>query len=170
MTLLHANVSTATITIGGESRAARFGRSGACKAAEKREGDGKTPLGIWPVRTLLLRPDRGLPAPATGLPWRWLRQSDGWSDDVADPAYNQPVRHPHSRSAEHLWRADHAYDVVIVLGYNDDPPVPGLGSAIFLHCEQPDGRPTEGCVAVARNALLGWLKLMEPASAVEISA
>ena len=123
-----------------------IGRGGACDAADKREGDGRTPIGTWPVRAVLLRPDRGLAPPAT-VPWRWLRRSDGWSDDPHDPAYNQPVRHPHGFSAERMWRDDGRYDVVIVLGHNDAPPVAGMGSAIFLHIR--GDRPTEGCVAVS---------------------
>jgi L,D-peptidoglycan transpeptidase YkuD (ErfK/YbiS/YcfS/YnhG family) len=67
------------------------------------------------------------------------------------PAYNQPVKLPYPASAERLWRDDHVYDLVVVLGHNDDPPVAGLGSAIFLHLAR-DGYPgTEGCVALARE-------------------
>nr|WP_243453333.1 L,D-transpeptidase family protein [Polymorphobacter multimanifer] len=157
-----------TLTFDSETVPARFGRNGACAAEAKREGDGMTPYGSWPLRTLLLRPDRALAAPKTLLPWRWLRRNDGWSDDAADPAYNRPVQHPHDFSAERLWRDDGAYDVVLVLGHNDAPPVPGLGSAIFLHCEQPDGRATEGCVAVARDVLLRWLPLLASNAAIEI--
>ncbi|WBO22571.1 L,D-transpeptidase family protein [Sphingomonas abietis] len=123
-----------------------IGRNGLCDAADKREGDGCTPRGIWPIRAALLRPDHGL-VPPSGLPWRWLRPQDGWSDDPRDPAYNRPVRHPHPFSAEAMWRSDGLYDVVIVLGHNDHPPVPGDGSAIFFHMR--GDAPTEGCVAIA---------------------
>ncbi len=165
---LSASVSAGTLSFEGETVPARFGRSGGCAADAKQEGDGMTPFGLWPLRTLLLRPDRGLAVPATRLFWRWLRPGDGWSDDMADPAYNRPVRHPHPFSAERLWRDDGAYDVVLVLGHNDRPPVPGRGSAIFLHCEQPDGRATEGCVAVARDVLLRWLPRLGPDAALAV--
>ena len=133
-----------------------IGRAGACPAADKAEGDGRTPLGRWPIRTVLLRPDRVSLPPGLRLPWRWIAPSDGWSDDPADPAYNRPVRHPHPFSAERLWRDDGLYDVILVLGYNDAPPLPGRGSAIFLHCRDAD-RPTEGCIAIARDTLLARL-------------
>ena len=144
-----------------------IGRSGLIAAADKREGDGATPIGIWPIRGVLLRPDRVAIPERLSLPWRWLRADDGWSDDIADPAYNRSVRHPHAYSAERLWRDDGLYDVIVVLGHNDTPPVPGLGSAIFLHCWR-DGAVTEGCVAVARNDLLALLPKLRSGDALQV--
>jgi L,D-peptidoglycan transpeptidase YkuD (ErfK/YbiS/YcfS/YnhG family) len=143
-----------------------IGRGGAVAADDKREGDGATPLGIWPVRGVLLRPGCGLRAGR--LPWRWLRPGDGWSDDPADPAYNRPVVHPHRYSAERLWGDDAVYDAIVTLGYNDDPPVAGLGSAIFLHLTRPDRRPTEGCVAIDRDAMHRLLARLSPGDRLEI--
>lgn len=144
-----------------------IGKGGLIAAADKREGDGASPIGIWPIRGVLLRPDRvALPA-GLQLPWRWLRPDDGWSDDVGDPVYNRPVRHPHAFSAERLWRDDGLYDAIAVLGYNDAAPVAGQGSAIFLHCWR-DGATTEGCVAVARAALLALLPALRSGDALEI--
>ncbi len=156
-----------TLTAFGDTVACAIGRTGAVAADAKREGDGATPLGAWPVRAALLRPDR-LAAPATALPWRWLRSDDGWSDDPGDPAYNRPVRHPHRWSAERLWRDDGLYDIIVVLGHNDAPPAAGLGSAIFLHCAAPGFLPTEGCVAVERAVLARWLDRMTPATVLDI--
>jgi L,D-peptidoglycan transpeptidase YkuD (ErfK/YbiS/YcfS/YnhG family) len=133
--------------------ACEIGRGGAVVAADKREGDGATPLGEWRLRTVLLRPGTPVP-PGQALPWRWIAPDDGWSDDPADPAYNRPVSHPHGFAAERLWRADGAYDVIVTLDHND-PPVPGMGSAVFLHCFE--GRPTAGCVAAAKADLLALL-------------
>ncbi len=165
MSDIRVDSAAGRLTAFGESLSCRIGRSGSIAADVKREGDGATPLGRWPIRGALLRPDRGaVPAPA--LPWRWLRPSDGWSDDPADPAYNRPVRHPHRWSAERLWREDGLYDVVLVLGHNDAPPVPGLGSAIFLHCAGDE--PTEGCVAIAADALAALLPRLRPGDAVDI--
>ena len=142
-----------------------IGRRGACEATDKREGDGRTPLGLWPVRAVLLRPDRGF-GPPPAVPWRWLRPDDGWSDDIADPAYNRPVRHPHSFSAERMWRDDAHYDAILILGHNDRPPVPDLGSAIFLHLR--GDKPTEGCVAIDRQGMASLLSGLTAGSRVEI--
>jgi L,D-peptidoglycan transpeptidase YkuD (ErfK/YbiS/YcfS/YnhG family) len=101
------------------------------------------------------------------LPWRWIRPDDGWSDDVRDPAYNCPVRHPHGFSAEKLWRDDELYDVIVILGHNDAPPVAGAGSAIFFHCWR-DGAATEGCVAIAKAEMLALLPALAPGDTIEI--
>ncbi len=166
--IVRASVAAGTVAAFGETIAAVFGKGGAKPAAEKREGDGATPLGLWPIRAALLRPDR-VATPATRLPWRWLRPSDGWSDDAADPSYNRPVTLPHRFSAETLWRDDHVYDVILVLGHNDSPPVATLGSAIFWHLTQPDRRPTEGCVAIDRDTMLRWLDKLKAGDQIEIT-
>lgn len=129
-----------------------IGRNGV--HADKREGDGVTPAGRWRMRALLFRPDRLPRTPLTGLPLRGLRPEDGWCDDAADELYNKPVKLPYRARAEHLWREDRIYDVIVVLGYNDDPVVPGKGSAIFLHIARPDFTPTAGCVALGQEDLL----------------
>ncbi len=167
MTDIVVDGAAGRLTAFGESLPCWIGRSGRIAAAAKREGDGATPLGRWPIRGVLLRPDRVQPSGALMLPWRWLRRDDGWSDDPADPAYNRPVRHPHRWSAERLWREDRLYDVILVLGHNDAPPVPGLGSAIFLHCPGAAGA-TEGCVAVDAVALSRLLPQLRLGDAVDI--
>ena len=165
MTRLLVDSNARMLHCGDDAIACVIGRSGACAAEDKREGDGCTPLGRWPIRAVLLRPDRGI-APPVHLPWRWLRADDGWSDDPRDPAYNRPVRHPHVFSAEQLWREDGLYDAIVLLGHNDAPPIAGEGSAIFLHLREGD--VTEGCVAVPRETMAKLLATLEPGSVLEI--
>ncbi len=166
MTTLSVDATARTLTAFGRTIPCAIGRNGAIPATDKREGDGMTPLGSWPVRALLLRPDRIEPH-ALGLPWRWLRPDDGWSDDPADPGYNRPIRHPHPFSAEHLWRDDGLYDAIVTLGHNDAPPVAELGSAIFLHIWN-EGQATEGCVAVPKQELLALLPRLAPGDRIDI--
>ena len=134
---------------------------------DKREGDGATPAGRFPLRRVLYRADR-LARPVTGLPCFALDPADGWCDDPADPFYNRPVRLPYRASAEALWRADDIYDAIVVLGHNDDPVVPGRGSAVFLHIARPDYAPTAGCVAVARDDLLALLAAVDETAVLTI--
>lgn len=132
-----------------------LGRGGV--TTDKREGDGATPAGSFPLRRVLYRSGR-LPRPATGLPVARLTPQDGWCDHPTDPSYNQQVRLPYEARCERLWRDDARYDVIVVLGYNDAPVVPGRGSAIFLHVAPRNYVPTEGCVALARADLLDVLE------------
>jgi len=142
-----------------------IGRGGV--TGDKREGDGATPLGRWPLRRVLFRPDR-LPPPETRLPIAPLSPDDGWCDDPADDSYNRPVRLPHPARHETLWRDDGLYDVVVVLGHNDDPPVKGRGSAIFLHVARTGYASTEGCVALARDDLLRVLRDATESTALRV--
>ncbi|MDB5737217.1 MAG: hypothetical protein JWO65_885 [Sphingomonas bacterium] len=165
MSAIVVDTAAKRIDVDGGGADVAIGRSGACPAETKREGDGCTPIGDWPVRGVLLRPDGGM-APPAKLPWRWLRADDGWSDDPRDPAYNRAVRHPYAFSAERLWRADGLYDAIVLLGHNDAPPVPGAGSAIFLHLREGD--VTEGCVAVPRETMAALLATLAPGDVLSV--
>jgi L,D-peptidoglycan transpeptidase YkuD (ErfK/YbiS/YcfS/YnhG family) len=167
MTLIRVDGAQGRLSFGTNDIPCVIGRSGSCPANVKREGDGCTPLGRWPVRGALLRPGRVVLDQRLSIPWRWTRPNDGWSDGVGDPAYNRPVQLPRNWSAEHLQRDDAAYDVIIVLGHNDDPPIPGAGSAIFFHI-WVDARPTEGCVAIAPQEMRRILPLLGAQTVMEI--
>jgi L,D-peptidoglycan transpeptidase YkuD (ErfK/YbiS/YcfS/YnhG family) len=143
-----------------------LGRGGLSET--KREGDGATPIGIWPLRRLLYRPDR-VPLPVTGLPATPIGPADGWCDAPGDGNYNLPVILPYPASAETLWREDTVYDLIVPLGYNDAPVVHGLGSAIFLHLARDGYPPTEGCVALARADLIDYLALATSGSRIIVS-
>lgn len=154
---------------GGLSCRCALGRSGVIGAKDKREGDGASPVGMWPIRRVLYRPDRG-PAPKTALPVQSIAPDDGWCDAPGDAAYNQPVKRPYAASHEALWREDGVYDVIVVLGYNDDPVIPGKGSAIFLHLARQNYEPTEGCVALASEDMARFLVAARVGDTVEIVA
>jgi len=142
--------SQARVVLWHGVRPAALGRAGI--RALKREGDGGTPLGRFPVRQVLYRADR-IGRPRTRLPLRAIGTRDGWCDDPADRNYNRLVRLPSRRSAEGLKRSDHLYDLVLVLGYNDRPRVRGKGSAIFVHLAREGYTPTEGCIALSLHDL-----------------
>jgi len=121
--------------------------------ADKREGDGATPIGHLPLRRLLYRADRLAPLHAA-VPVAPIAPDDGWCDDPSHADYNTQIRLPHPARHEELWRADAVYDVIGVLGWNDMPVVRGRGSAIFLHLARPGFAPTEGCIALEQRDLL----------------
>ena len=152
---------------GGKGYRCALGRGGI--QADKREGDRATPVGRYPVRRLLYRGDRLVP-PVSGLPLLEIQQLDGWCDDPNDTAYNKAVTLPYKASAETMWRHDGLYDLVVILGHNDDPTVPAQGSAIFMHVASPDYGTTEGCVALARTDLLTVLLDLDGNSEILIKA
>jgi L,D-peptidoglycan transpeptidase YkuD (ErfK/YbiS/YcfS/YnhG family) len=139
-----------------------IGRTGLM--AKKREGDGATPRGQWPIRQAFFRADRLAVRPSTRLRLTAISRRDGWCDAPSDRNYNRPVRHPYSASAERLWREDGLYDIVIVVGHNDLPRARGGGSAIFIHVagQGPHAMlPTEGCVALGLADLKRLLALID---------
>lgn len=133
------------VHLGSASYPCSLGRSG--RKAIKREGDGATPIGSWRMVEVRYRADR-VRRPICRIALRALHPDDGWCDAVADRNYNRHVRHPYPASAEHMWRTDHLYDIVVVLDHNRRPRMRGAGSAIFMHLARPGYRPTEGCVAL----------------------
>jgi L,D-peptidoglycan transpeptidase YkuD (ErfK/YbiS/YcfS/YnhG family) len=152
---------------GGRAFRCALGRGGI--VLDKAEGDGGTPAGTYPLRRVLFRPDRLERAPVTGLPVEAISAGLGWCDDPTHQDYNRQVALPFSASHETLWRDDALYDVIVILGHNDDPPVPGKGSAIFLHVARPDYGPTEGCVALALENLLEVLATCGPGDRIRIN-
>jgi L,D-peptidoglycan transpeptidase YkuD (ErfK/YbiS/YcfS/YnhG family) len=139
---------------------AAVGRSGVTR--HKVEGDGASPAGRWPIRRVLYRADKLPAAPVTVFDAATIAPDDGWCDAAGHSEYNRPVRVPFAASHEDMWRKDDLYDIVVVLGHNDDPVVPGAGSAVFLHVASPGYGPTAGCASMTRPDLLEFLSLAAP--------
>jgi L,D-peptidoglycan transpeptidase YkuD (ErfK/YbiS/YcfS/YnhG family) len=145
------NASQARVVLPHGVRPAALGRGGI--RALKREGDGGTPLGRFPVRQVLYRADR-IRRPCTNFPLRAIDANDGWCEDPADRNYNKLIKLSMRDTADRLKRDDHLYDLVLVLGYNDRPRIKGKGSAIFVHLARPGFAPTAGCIALERHDLM----------------
>ena len=158
--------SVDTLSFNGNEYACAIGKAGFTH--DKREGDNKTPIGRFALRECWVRADR-VQTPETSLHIRTITKQDGWCDDPEHPAYNTHVKLPFASRHERLWRDDHAYDIIVSLGYNDDPIIPGKGSAIFLHVAQPDFRGTEGCVALAEPDLRQILRALTPETHIHIA-
>lgn len=160
-----AGKSRGLLIAGGLTVPCALGRSGISR--RKCEGDGATPAGRMALVAVFFRPDR-IRRPATNLPVSPLRPDSGWCDDPADRRYNRAIRLPYAARHERLWRSDHFYDIVVVLDYNLAKPLPGAGSAIFLHIAAPDFSATEGCVAIAMPAMRRLLAQARPGSYLEV--
>lgn len=144
-----------------------LGKSGCVRAEVKIEGDGASPMGVWPMLRVFWRSDRTT-KPETVLPSMPIQRNHGWCDDPDHQSYNQLIRTPFSASHENLWREDRIYDIIVELGYNSSPIVAGKGSAIFLHLAKSDFTPTQGCVAVAESAMRDILRASTLGATLEI--
>jgi len=159
--------------LGSLEHPCRIGLQGFTPEEQGKEGDKKTPLGRYHLRWGFYRSDK-LPKPPLSrtrpLNWLPLHETDGWSDDTQDKAYNRFIRLPSKTSHEKLWRNDGAYDLILVLSHNDSPPQSGKGSAVFIHVAQPDDRNTLGCVAFAPNNFVALLPRLQQGMRVELCA
>lgn len=128
-----------------------IGRNGLTN--NKREGDGKTPVGIFRFTEIFYREDK-ISKLDFKIKTNIIQKNYGWCDDPRHEMYNKLIKLPSIASAENLYRNDTIYDLLIVINYNMDPVVPFKGSAIFLHIAHDDLKSTEGCIALRRDDLL----------------
>ncbi len=154
--------------INNESYKCSYGRAGLSE--NKQEGDGATPIGIFQLRHLFYRPDRIKKENLiTNLSITPIHKNEGWCDDIFSPYYNRLIKLPFSASHETLWRDDNLYDIFVVVGYNDTPPVKGKGSAIFLHIAKDNYQPTAGCIAFSKQDFLKIISQLTPDSMLHIA-
>lgn len=143
------------LMLDGSAIPVAIGRGG--PKANKREGDGATPIGTFRPLRLWWRKDKHV-RPHTRLPSRPIRSNDGWCEDPSDRRYNRPVQLAPQSNADRLMRNDHLYDFIIEIDHNTRPRVAGRGSAVFLHLARPGFAPTAGCIAMTHGAMLRLLK------------
>ena len=133
------------LVLGPLRLACALGRGGVSRL--KREGDGATPAGRYPLEGLIVRRDR-LPGPASLVPAQPMRPRDAWEEDPRSGRYNRLVHRHAAAAGDRLWRDDRLYDIVGVLDWNWSERASYRGSAIFLHLCRPDMGPTAGCIAL----------------------
>ena len=135
-----------------------IGRKGLAPKGEKREGDGRTPSGVFALRRAFGYEEE-VP---TGLVYQRVTERDFWIDAPGSLQYNQWVAGDVPRvSHEVLRRRDNLYKYAVVIEYNANPVVPGMGSAIFLHVWRGANKPTAGCVAMAEADILRFLQWLD---------
>ena len=120
---------------------------------EKREGDGKTPAGVFGISMAF----GILEDPGSVLPYHQLQDRDYWVDDPDSIYYNQLVNIQETgqawTSAEHMAAVSPEYNYGLALDYNKEC-VPGAGSAIFIHCEKPEkDNGSQGCIRIPEEQM-----------------
>lgn len=134
------------------------GRNGFAPPGQKREGDGKTPSGIFKIAYAF----GYAPSCHTGLDYRQGTEKDVWIDDPRSDDYNRWITgSPGNYSHEKMKRKDHLYKYGMVVKYNMDPIVKGKGSAIFIHVWRSPGKPTAGCIAVSEETIKKLLAFLD---------
>jgi L,D-peptidoglycan transpeptidase YkuD (ErfK/YbiS/YcfS/YnhG family) len=143
------------LTADGVTIPVALGRGGIL--ANKREGDGGTPRGVFHPRKLWWRADRHS-RPRTHLPVHAIRTEDAWCEDPSDRHYNRPIRLTREEPGDRLARQDHLYDFIVEIDHNTRPRVAGRGSAVFLHLARENFGPTAGCVSMTEPAMVHLLR------------
>lgn len=132
--------------------------------ASKAEGDKATPSGLYRLPFAFgIQPD-----PGCALEYRQVTERSRWVDDPDSAFYNQWVEDGGAGdwdSAEHLIDYPVQYAYALAIGYNEDPVVPGAGSAIFLHC---GSNPTLGCISTSQETVLQILRWLDPSRSPKI--
>jgi L,D-peptidoglycan transpeptidase YkuD (ErfK/YbiS/YcfS/YnhG family) len=167
-----STVATLSLTSCGKTSAgpwpAHVGWAGLAK--RRREGDGTTPVGTFRFGDTVYG---SAPDPGVHLRYHRIVCGDYWVEDARSPAYNT-FQHlpcgakPPFRARDGLWQSPRAYRHFAFIRYNADPPVPGRGSAIFLHASR--GAPTNGCVSIAVPHLVQTVRWLRPGATISIRA
>ena len=166
----HQSGHKGTLAIGDWAVPCVVGSGGLAPASVKREGDRKTPIGVFPLRYGLFRP---LPAlsflQSVSFPFVPCSDDMIWEED--GPDYNRLVYADGAdRLGDRLGRPrDHdLFNVIVPIGYNDAVAEAGRGSALFVHAARPDMSGTAGCVAVRPDDLLELARRLRPGMLIDI--
>ena len=127
------------------STAGKIGRNGLGK---EKEGDGKTPIGVFTfTKAFGILENPGVSV----MPYLQVDETHHWVDDPTSKYYNQCVStrdvEPDWNSTEHLYKFVGDYNYSLSTSYNKEC-VPYVGCAIFLHCTNTVFGPTSGCIAI----------------------
>ena len=142
-----------------------IGKKGSTR--KKKEGDKKTPKGIFEIEHLYFRKDR-IKKPSTSLKCIEIKKEMGWCNDILFPKkYNKLFKIKKKIKHEKLKRNDNKYDLLIPIKHNFTKPIVGLGSCIFIHLTK-DYNPTAGCIALKEKDFLIMIKLIKRNSKIII--
>ena len=137
------------------------GKNGMVFDSERKEGCGKTPIGVYHFNKAFGIADD----PGCAIPYVKVTKDLYWSSDMRDGMhYNEMVSindYPDldKKNSEHLIDYTKAYQYCLNISFNDEC-TPGRGSAIFLHCTG-NNKYTAGCVAVSKDAMVKIMRCVD---------
>jgi L,D-peptidoglycan transpeptidase YkuD (ErfK/YbiS/YcfS/YnhG family) len=143
-----------------------LGKNGITK--NKREGDKKTPAGIFSIGKIFYRKDK-IENLKTKRKKVIIKKNMAWCDDPENKSYNKLI-FTNDKSKEKLFRKDNLYDIIIVINYNIRPVKKNKGSAIFIHLARKNYSGTMGCIALNKKDLIEILKSLKNNEKIKILA
>ncbi len=158
-----ANGKEFDVVIGGSGSAWGVGSAPESAAVFKKEGDGRSPAGLFPLKFAFgfaSKPDQ------LKFPYTKLDESTECVDDATSSHYNKIVDRYRVgnfdwKSSEKMFEIDPEYELGVFVAYNSQPVRSGDGSCIFLHVWKDENTATSGCTAMRRSDLekiVSWLK------------
>ena len=134
----------------------------------KKEGDLKTPSGIFDLGNIYYRKDR-IEKPISKLKSICIKKNMGWCNDPKSKYYNKliKIKKDLKISYEKLFRKDNKYDLFILIKYNYNKIIKNKGSAIFLHLTK-SYTSTKGCIAIKKKDFLILNKLINKKTKIKI--
>jgi L,D-peptidoglycan transpeptidase YkuD (ErfK/YbiS/YcfS/YnhG family) len=130
----------------------------------KKEGDGKSPAGMFPLTFAFGRPDK---SGDVKLSYTKLENYSECVDDVSSTHYNKlvdrlKVGNFDWKSSEKMLEVGPEYDLGLFVAHNSYPIRSGDGSCIFLHVWKDATTGTLGCTAMQREDLQKILAWTDP--------
>jgi len=145
------------------------GKNGMVYDEDRKEGCGRTPIGIYRFNMAF-----GI-APDPGCAFQYVQVTDDlyWSGDMREGMhYNEMISindcpDLDTKNSEHLIDYTKAYQYCLNISFNEECTI-GKGSAIFLHCFGSNRNYTAGCVAVSEEDMVTIMNLVDPECVVII--
>tara|TARA_B100001093_G_scaffold320596_1_gene305928 strand:+ start:288 stop:779 length:492 start_codon:yes stop_codon:yes gene_type:complete len=143
-----------------------LGKNGIAK--RKKEGDKKTPAGLFSLGKVYYRKDK-IRNLKTNLKKIVIKKKMAWCDDPNNKFYNK-LTFTNDKSKEKLYRKDNLYNIIVVINYNIKPIMKNKGSAIFIHLARKNYSGTMGCIGLKKKDLLDILKTVKKRTKIKIIA
>ena len=143
-----------------------LGKNGIAK--RKKEGDKKTPAGLFSLGKVYYRKDK-IRDLKTNLKKIVIKKKMAWCDDPNNKFYNK-LTFTNDKSKEKLYRKDNLYNIIVIINYNIKPIIKNKGSAIFIHLARKNYSGTMGCIGLKKKDLLEILKTVKKRTKIKIIA
>ena len=134
-----------------------IGKNG--RSINKKEGDLKTPRGMFDLGDLYFRADREK-KPESGIKCIKIKKNTICCNDLKSKKYyNKILNKIKNLRNETLYRKDYKYNFVLPIKHNSKKNTLGNGSCIFIHLTN-NYIPTSGCIALKKKDFLILLKII----------